>query len=221
METLAITYDINEFQDAEAGSIQHEFWQHIKDTHIMVKFGHTIEELTEMAGMVLEGKVSGIMNSLYSYTLVKNICKFKSIVQKDSPTIARTYASQASDPEGRQHTVGIIIRQGMKTDLVFKEKQRCKRLFEQGMTHKLISDSAAGLDFGMSMLEGTASVVEIMKCTSKEVNYNQPEVEGVNIENLKYLNLVCVLLFILSFTILVVENVHINRQLGQVSPTVA
>ena len=213
---FAITYDINEFKDAEAGSIQHEFWQHIKDTHIMVKFGHSIEELVEMAGMVLKGKVSGIINSLYSHTAVKKICKFKSIVQKDSPTIARTYAWQASDPKGRQHTTGIIIRQGMKTDLVFKGKQRSKRLFEQGMIHKIISESFEGVDLG-PMLEGTTSVAEIMKCTSKEVNYNEPEIDGVNIENFKYLNLVCVLLFILSFTILIVGNVHTNRQLGQVS----
>ena len=216
---FAITYDINEFKDAEAGSIQHEFWQHIKDTHIMVKFGHTIGEMTEMAGMVLEGKVSGIINSLYSHTAVKKICKFKSIVQKDSPTIARTYAWQASDPEGRQHTTGMIMRQGMKTDLVFKGKQKARRLFEQGMTHKIISETVEGVDLG-PMLEGSGSVAEIMKCTSKEVNYNQPEVEEVNIENLKYLNLVCVLLFILSFTILIVENVQINRQLGQVGPNV-
>ena len=216
---FAITYDINEFKNAEAGSMQHEFWQHIKETHIMVKFGHTLKEMVEMTGMVLKGKLSGIMNSLYSHTIIKKICKFKSIVQKDSPTVARTYAWQASDPEGRQHTTGIILRQGINTDLIFKGRRRSKRLFEQGMIHKLISEIVEGVDFG-PILEGTTSVAEIMKCTSKQVNYNEPEVERVNVENFQYLNLVCVLLFILSVTILIIENVHSNRQLGQVSPNV-
>ena len=204
---FAITYDINEFQDAEAGSIQHEFWQHIKDTHIMVKFGHTIEEMTEMTGMAFKGKLSGILNSLYSHTAVKKICKFKSIVQADSPTIARTYAWCASDPEGKQHTTGFIIRQGIKSDLVFKGKQKARRLFEQGMTHKIISETVEGFDLG-PMMEGTGSVAEIMKCSSKQVNYDDSEIDGVTVENFKYLNLACILLLAFSITILIVENVE-------------
>ena len=212
MTSFAFTYDYNEFKDAEARSMQHEFWQHIKDTYIMVKFGHSFEELTEMGEMVLQGKLSGIMNSLYSHTFIKKICQFKSVVQKESPTVALTYAWQANDPEGRQHTSGIIVRRDLKTDLVFTGKRRSKWLFEQGMAQKLVSESIEGLDLG-PMMEGTGSVAEIMKCTSKQVNYNQPEIETVTVENFKYLYWVCVFCINLSLAVLFFEKVHHITQL--------
>ena len=66
--------------------------------------------------------------------------------------------------------------------------------------------------------ERTAVIAETMKCMSKSVNYDQPEVEKVVLSNFKYLFLVCAILFIVSLTVLFFENVQEMMKQSRVSP---
>ena len=131
----------------------------------------------------------------------------------------RTYGWLASDPEGKQHTQGLIMRQGLDSDLIIKGQRRLKGLFEGDMIVKAIARLLEVLDFG-PVTSGISTVSEVMKCISKQVNFNRPEVETVNVRNFKYLALVCVLLFIISFTVLVVELVDKMIKEVRVSTTV-
>lgn len=109
----------------------------------------------------------------------------------------------SSDPEGKQHTTGFIMRQGLDTELIGKGKRRLKGLFEGDIIQKALSGISEELDLGPMASKG--SVAGVMKCLSKSVNYNDPGVETVTFENFKYLFLVCVMMFLVSFIVLVLE----------------
>ena len=57
------------------------------------------------------------------------------------------------------------------------------------------------------MMTGT-NYSNIRECMSKQVHYNQPEVETVSLNNFRFLFLVCVLLLIASFIVLYGEPLH-------------
>ena len=104
-----------------------------------------------------------------------------------------------------QHTTGIITRQGIKDNLIIRALGRIfGRIFEGGILPKIISDSFESMDLG-PIVTGAADYSEIMKCMSKQVNYNHPEVERVSFKNFVYLNIVCSLLFLIAFLVLVIE----------------
>ena len=205
---FAFTYDLNEFVNAEKGSIQEEFWNMYKDNYIIVDYQDNLEGVFngETINKALDGKLIGFLSSLYSHAIVNRGCKLKVIMHKGMPMLSRMFAWIPSDPEGKQHTTGLIMRQGLKSDLIRKGKRRLRGLFEGDVIKKVIADVADTMDFG-PLTEGAASMSEIMKCLSKTVNYNHPEVEKVNPSNFRYLGLIYALLFIVAFVVLFLEIV--------------
>ena len=68
------------------------------------------------------------------------------------------------------------MRQGIKTDFIIKE------LFEGGITSKAFSQLVNAFQ-NKAFTRSSSS--EIMKCMSKQVNFNQLEVEEVKVANLQ------------------------------------
>ena len=192
---------------------------HIKDNYMMITAeGYNPEEMSGFAEMAVRGKIVTILNSLYSYTCLSKACRLKILMQNSNPELVRTFAWMSIDPEGKQHSTGMIMRQGIDKALVKKGKRRGRAMFEGQFIHKFISETADNLDFG-PIMEGTASVADIEKCMSKQVNYNQPEVETVSFENFKYLYTFCIIFLIVSFAVLFLENVDIITKQARVTPT--
>lgn len=187
---FAISSDVKEFETAKEGSIQEEFWEKFKKNYTTVRFGHSIEEITEMLTKALNGEYVGIMNSLFSNPLVKWTCKMKAVVQKDVLPLARIFGWISKVPDGKLHANGSIMRQGIKTEVTRKGKKRVRRLIENAVMQQAILETLERVDVG-PMIEGTASIADIEKCMSKQVNYNKPEVETVSVENYKCLNVLC------------------------------
>ena len=202
---IAITYDTIEFVDAQKGTIQEEFWKKFKDTHIIIDISKDIDSFVEIGKKTFEGRLVVLLNSLYSTSLTFLSCKNKVIMQSDSPSFVKSYAWVSSDPEGMQHTTGFITRQGIKDNLIMKGVKVFARIFEAGIALKVISDSFENMDLG-PMMEIAADYSEIMKCMSKQVNYNHPEVERVSFKNFVYLNVVCSALLLTAFLVLVSES---------------
>ena len=132
-------------------------------------------------------------------------CQVKVIAQSDIPRLVKRYSWLSSDPEGIQHTTGFITRQGIKDYLIMKGVRVVGQIFEAGILPKVISDSFESIDMG-PMIKGAADYSEIMKCMSKQVNYNQHEVERVSLKNFVYLNVVCSFLFVAAFLVLAIES---------------
>lgn len=121
------------------------------------------------------------------------------------------------DPEGSQHTIGLIMRQGLTSDLITKGIRRLQTTFERAVTPKIISESLAGFDCG-PFCQGTSNISEAIKCMSKQVNYNQAEIDAVNVLNFMYLIVLCGLLFLISFAVLILEHVDKVRQITRDQP---
>ena len=208
----AVTYDAIEFEAAKEGTIQEEFWNMFRNTHVKVDLGKDVNEVTDIAIKALDQKAVFILSSLFTNVCVKQSCKMKVMMQKDCLDFARTFSWVSSDPEGTIHSTGLIMRQGMKSDRIRKGKRRLKGLYEGGISHKAIEQSLDGMDFS-SVSDESASFYDILKCMSKSVNYNEVEVEKVTVMNFKYPLLVCIFIFMTSFSVLFFENVHnmINR----------
>ena len=201
----ALTYDAIEFVDAQKGTIQEEFWKRFKGTHVIVDFGKAdLDSLVEINKEFLEGKLVLLLNSLYSNPYTMKTCQLKAIMQNYSPNILKSYGWISSDPEGIQHTTGFITRQEIKDDLIMKGVRVLGRIFEAGIAPKVISDSFESINLG-PLMEGAADYSDIMKCMSKQVNYNHPEVETASLKNFVYLNVACSLLFLTAFVVLVIE----------------
>ena len=113
----------------------------------------------------------------------------------------------STDPQGKQHMTGFIMRQGLDNELIRKGKRRMKGLTEGEIQVKAIDESLYEADYG-PMTEGQASFSEILKCMSTTVNYNQPEVERVNLRNFRFLALVCFLLIFFCATLLGLEIIY-------------
>ena len=80
-------------------------------------------------------------------------------------------------------------------------------MIEGAILPQTIADSFDAMEFG-PMTKANPSFSEMLKCMSKQVNYNHPEVETVNVRNFKSLACFCGFLFILAFMALVLENIH-------------
>ena len=200
----ALTYDVVEFEEAEEGTIQEKLWKKFKDTHVVLDFSKDVD-IIEIFKQAVEGRLVWLLNSLYSTSCVFLCCKNKVIAQSDTPSFVKRYGWLSSDPESMKHTTGFITKQGIKDDLIMKGVRVLGRIFEAGIAPRVISDTFESMDFG-PLMEGAADYSEIMKCMSKQVNYNHPEVERVSFKNFKYLNVVCGLLFVTAFLVLVVES---------------
>ena len=70
---------MNEFVNAEKGSIQEEFWNMYKDNYINVDYQENMEGMANEDTMKksFDGKLIGFLSSLYSHAVVKQGCKLK------------------------------------------------------------------------------------------------------------------------------------------------
>ena len=212
---LTIRYDALEFEKAQEGTIQHEFWKKYSETRIMLSSNEPAAAL-DFTNKVARQKGVVIMSSIGSQVFLELSCKVLDRVKAETDLLGKTYGWLSSDPEGKQHTNGLIIRQGLNTQLIIKEQRRLKGFFEGSLSHQTFKDSVGGFDLGPIMAKTSYS--NIRECMSKQVHYNQPQVETVNVMNFKYLILICVLLFILSYVVLFVELVDKMRAITRVTP---
>ena len=144
-----------------------------------------------------------IMNSIASQVFLELSCKLLDGMKAGTNLLGKTYGWLSSDPEGKQHTNGLIIRQGLNTQLIIKGQRRLKGVFEGSLLHHAFESSVKSMNLG-SLMAGT-SYFNIRECMSKQVHYNHPKVETVNVNNLRLLLFICLLLLIVSFVVLVVE----------------
>ena len=201
----SLTYDAIEFVEARKGTIQEEFWEKFKDTHVIVDYGKDMNISVEINKKGMDGRLVLLLNSLYSTPGVLLNCKMKVILQSYTPSLVKLYVWLSSDSAGMQHTTGLITRQWIKNGLIMKGVRVLGRIFESGIVPKVISDSFESMDMG-PLMEGTVDYSEIMKCMSKQLHYNQPEVERVSLKNFVYLNVVYSLLVLTAFLVLVSES---------------
>ena len=64
-----------------------------------------------------------------------------------------------------------------------------------------MAEGMSNVELGLKSLEKTDDY-SILKCMSDTVQYNSVEDERVNTENLRYLHLLCVLMFICALIVL-------------------
>ena len=172
---VAMRYDATEFEKAQEGTIQHEFWKKYSETRIM------LSSKEPMAAFDFMNKVSRqkgviIMNSIASQVFLELNCKLLDGMKAGTNLLGKTHDWLSSDPEGKQHTNGLIIRQGLNTQLIIKGQRRLKGVFEGSLLHQTFKDSVGGFDLG-PIMAGT-SYSNIRECMSKQVHYNHPKVEN-------------------------------------------
>ena len=160
----AISYDTREFVEAQEGSIQEQFWKKFEDTHIAVDMQKDVDKIGDVNEKALNGKLVMFLNSLYGQAYRKLCCNMKVIAEAESSTNkVGTYGWLSSDPEGKQHAIGYITRQGMKNHLIMEGLRRLKGIFEAGITPKAMADSLESVDFG-PITAGHADYSEVLKC---------------------------------------------------------
>ena len=213
---LAILYDVSEFEQAQPGTIQEEFWEEFHETRYMLDPSGDPYAQGKFFSKILKQKGFGIMSNLYSQIALEMCCKMWDALKAGTNLFGKAYGWIASDPEGKQHTQGLIIRQGLKNDLVIRGRRKFKGFFEGSLFSKTFAESLRLMDFGPMM--AATNYTSIRECMSKEIHYNQPKVEAVTVMNFKYLALICVLLGIVSFGVLFGELVHELRTLTRVTP---
>ena len=211
-----VTYDAKEFVTAVQGSIQQEFWTMFGETHVTMDLNGNMGKFFQTFTRYLNQQAVIILNSFYT-PFIKAGCKMMIVMQKENAKYDRRYTWVSSDPEGMQHPIGLIMRQGINTDLIIKGQKRLRRLFEGGVFFIAMYELMDEISFG-PITEGSVSVYEIRKCMSKQLIYHQHEVERVNVRNFRYLSLVCVLLFLVAFAVLLLENIHTYLSVTRVTP---
>ena len=186
----SMAYDADEFEKTQGGTIQEEFWKKYSETRIMVSSKEPTVAFDFM-NKVARQKEFVIMSSIGSQVFLELSCKVLDRVKAETDLLGKTYGWLSSDPEGKQHTNGLIIRQGLNTQLIIKGQRRLKGVFEGSLLHHAFENSIGGFDLG-PIMAGT-SYSNIRECMSKQVHYNHPKVEIVNVLNLRLLLFICVL----------------------------
>ena len=195
---LAVMDDLKEFEKSKEKTIQHEFWKQYRNTRVMLDSSRDAFGGIEFLGKFGEGKGAIILTSFLSTFGVKAICKIIS----GQPAGNHTFARMSHDPEGKQHTMGIVLRRGIYDS---KAHRRLRGLFEGNVIWEAVAKGSESFELGPMVQAG--SISKIMKCMSKSVNYNQHEIEQANLQNFRYLFVVFFVMLIIAFAILFLENV--------------
>ena len=115
-----------------------------------------------------------IMTGIVSEVFLELCCKMLDGMKAGTDLFGKTYGWLSSDPEGKQHTRGLIMRQGLNDELIIKGKRRLKGLFEESLHHRALEDSFGSMDLGPMMAQTSYS--NIRKCMLKQLHYNHLEV---------------------------------------------
>lgn len=197
--------EVKEFEDADEGSVQYEFWKRMKNRVVIVDSGVDINVISDNGFRFLKQE-SVILRIAHQIQSIRSAaCKLKGATQDRVPELKQIFTWLSSDPEGKEHTEGPIMRQDLKTLLITKGKRRLRGIFESGVAKFSSSEGMENLDLG-PMFSGNSDHSSFLKCMSDTVNYNSVKVERVNTENFRYFNLLCVLMFIVAFIALSFET---------------
>ena len=210
---LAGMSEVNEFEDAEPGSIQEKFWTRMKNNVFLIDFGMDLSSTVIFGFKILKQK-GVFMSSMFITSVRKIMCKIKNAWEDKRPDLlpdlSRVYSWVSSDPERKRHSQGLIMRQGLTTPLITKGVRRTRRLFEADIIKISMAEGMSNAGLRLKSSEKTDDY-SILKCMSDTVQYNSVEVERVNTENFRYLYLLCVLMFICAFIVLSLEIYVKNR----------
>ena len=123
----------------------------------------------------VEQKGVVIINGIVSQVYLEMSCKMLDGMKAGTNLLGKTYGWSSSDPEGKQHTNGLIMRQGLIDELIIKGQRRLKGLFKGSLHYEALEDPFGGMDWGL--LTAQTSYSNIRECMSKQVHYNQPRVQ--------------------------------------------
>ena len=204
--------DVKEFEDAEDGSIQAELWSEKKTLTKMMNPKNQ-ELMMNIVMMVLKQKAVCLLDSLLAPPTRKMFCQMKPFLKETVPGGEHVYGWISSDPEGKQHTRGILMRHELKTPLIIKGLRRLKGLIEGDILSQ-------GLEKGMdiknddklSMFSDETSFYDTLKCLSKEVIYNSQKVDVVTLKNFRLLWQFVLIMFAFSYIVLIFERVKKRQQ---------
>ena len=206
---LAGMSDVKEFEEAEPGSVQDEFRTRMKNSVSIIDIGKDTTSAMTFGINILKQK--GVLVSSMFITLLREMtCKGKNSFEDGMPDLSGVYSWVSSDPQGKQKTQGLIMRQGLTTPLITKGLRRTRRLFEADIVKTAIARGISNVDGG-PMYSGKTDYYSILKCMSDTVNYNSVKVEKVNTENFKYLHLLFVIMLIFAFIVFILEIYVKNR----------
>ena len=216
---MAVTYDADEFEEAEEGTIQEEFWKMFSKNHMTLDSARDPMEGGKFMEKVMKQKGVLLVTSMMSQVMLDASCKMLEGIKGENTMLGQTYSWLGTDPDGKQHTTGLITNHGLNEDpLIIKGRRRLMRVFEGSLFHQAFIDSVGGMADMMDGMVGHASAHNIHKCLSKTVNFNHPEVENVHVGNFKYLTLVCLFLLLVALFVLISEKVYKMMKTTRVQP---
>ena len=196
--------DIKEFEEAEEGTIHAQLWVDVRNRTKIVDQNGDPQSGMNIARMIVKQEAVSMMDSLLGSPIRKMTCQIKYSLKESIPDANRIYSWLASDPEGKQQTRGIIIRQGLRTPLFMKGQRILRGLFEGDI---LSIGFTMGMDKYIHDLFGKDDFYETLKCLSNEVQYNAVKVDVVTLQNFRHLFLIVVFMLIVALFVLIYETV--------------
>src|SRR5207253_3351553 len=100
--------DVNEFEEAQPGTIQEEFWERFNDSRFMVDPSGDPEAIAEFGSKTLKQQGFWILSNLYTRSVLEMYCKMLDAMKAGTDILGQIYYWIASDPQGKHHTQGLI-----------------------------------------------------------------------------------------------------------------
>ena len=161
--------DVKEFSDAEQESDQDKIWQKLKNQIHFTDLGNDFSQVMKVVIRTMNQEAVLIMNKLFLKPLRAVFCQNKDATKDRIPEVDRVHSWLSSDPQGKMHARGAVIRRGLSTPLITKGQRRLRGFFEGDIPRQLEIESMNSIDFG-PMFEGKADYSSILKCLSDTVN---------------------------------------------------
>ena len=118
------------------------------------------------------------MTCMFITSFRKIMCKIKKAWEDEDAFrieirgFNRTYSWVSSDPEGKHHTRGLIMRQGLTTPLITKGLRRTRRLFEADIIKIPMAEAISNVEL-RGVFSGNSEFYSILKCMSDTIQSNQ------------------------------------------------
>ena len=179
VDFLARMPDQKEFEDATPGSIQDEFRTRMKNNVLTIDIGQNMTSDEAFVFNILTQKAV-FMTSMFIASVRERMCKIKNALEDQGAfenkirDPSRVYSWMSSDPAGKHHTTGLIMRQGLTTPLITKGLRRTRRLFEADIIRKPIAEAISNVTLP-SQFTGKTDPYSILICMSDTIQSNQRE----------------------------------------------
>lgn len=200
---MAAFSDSKEFENANEGSIQEEFAKRMKGRLVSLDPGVNLAKAMAAGISILKQESAMMMTSMFMKPVRHVVCKYN-IAKDDIPELNQVHTWTSSDPQGWQHTQGLIVRQGLQTPLIMKGLRRTRRLFESDIMKIVIAKGIESIDVG-PMMSGKSSFYDSLKCVSDTINYNSVVVEVVQVANFRFLFFLCIFMLLSALVVLIME----------------